>query len=269
MQLNRRDVWSTGWRSRFQAVPMASLCGCAILVMALSVLAGSFRDEQMRFPRVRAANARVRPVVDSIYKALSVNPDSLAVFLRVHKHEREVELWLGHPDTPLRLAKTYRFTAFSGVLGPKRARGDLQIPEGVYHIDRFNPTSSYHLSLGINYPNRSDRIRATGASPGADIFIHGNRVTIGCIPLGDSVIEELYVVCVDAKSAGQLRIPVHMFPCKMLSPRGMILMGKYRRVKPDLYSFWEELKTIYINFQNRHRVPAVQIDRAGRYCMND
>jgi len=246
-----------------------ALYTCVIFIITLSVVAGTFRDEQMRFPRVRKAHANARPLIDSIYDVISVNRDSLRLFIRVHKYEKEVELWLGHPDATMHLAKTYNFTAFSGVLGPKRAEGDLQIPEGVYYIDRFNPSSSYHLSLGINYPNRSDRIRAAGSDPGCDIFIHGNRVTIGCIPIGDGFIEELYTICVDARTAGQLRIPVHIFPCRMLSARGSTVMSNRSKSDQTLHSFWDELKPVYEGFQSNQRVPAVRVDGNGKYYAGD
>lgn len=37
-------------------------------------------------------------------------------------------------------------------VGTKRFEGDGKTPEGVYYIDRFNPDSAYHLSLGVSYP---------------------------------------------------------------------------------------------------------------------
>ncbi len=47
----------------------------------------------------------------------------------------------------------------AGTLGPKTNAGsDYQVPEGFYYINEFNPKSSFHLSLGLNYPNASDRI---------------------------------------------------------------------------------------------------------------
>lgn len=91
--------------------------------------------------------------------------------------------------------KTYRFTASSGKLGPKLREGDRQIPEGVYGIEYLNPNSRYYLSMKITYPNSFDR--QMGAKDGrdnlgGDIFIHGKSITIGCIPVGDEAIEELF-----------------------------------------------------------------------------
>lgn len=34
--------------------------------------------------------------------------------------------------------------------------GDKQVPEGLYKIEGFNPNSSYHLSMKLNYPNAFD-----------------------------------------------------------------------------------------------------------------
>ena len=106
------------------------------------------------------------------------------------KDKRELELWLNG-----RRAKTYKLTAFSGRLGPKRRQGDGQIPEGIYHAVHLNPNSAFHLSIKIDYPNAWDRKwgREEGRGDlGGDIFIHGNQVSIGCLAIGDWNIEELF-----------------------------------------------------------------------------
>lgn len=46
----------------------------------------------------------------------------------------------------------------SGSIGPKRSEGDNQVPEGFYYINEFNSRSNYHLALGLNYPNASDKV---------------------------------------------------------------------------------------------------------------
>ena len=100
------------------------------------------------------------------------------------------------------LIKTYPFTGFSGKLGPKLQEGDRQIPEGIYNISYLNPNSSYHLSMKVSYPNDFDKAMATldrRTNLGGDIMIHGKNGTIGCIPLGDPAIEELFVMVQKAK----------------------------------------------------------------------
>ncbi|THH34667.1 hypothetical protein E4Z66_16985 [Aliishimia ponticola] len=93
--------------------------------------------------------------------------------------------------------------------GPKEFEGDGKTPEGVYLIDRRNPNSSFHLSLGISYPNATDRAHAAsmGKRPGGDIFIHGqpNRLrrrgqmddadwTEGCIAVPNRAMEQIYAM---------------------------------------------------------------------------
>jgi len=92
--------------------------------------------------------------------------------------------------------------------GAKQFEGDGRTPEGSYIIDRRNPNSAFHLSLGISYPNATDVevARAAGKSPGGDIFIHGkatplqmrgNDWTAGCISVSNREIERIYAMVRD------------------------------------------------------------------------
>jgi len=110
------------------------------------------------------------------------------------KHEKLLEVWGEYHGKQIYIT-TYPFTAFSGHLGPKLREGDRQIPEGVYRVGYLNPNSKFHLSININYPNKFDRTMAKKerrTNLGSAIMIHGNNVTVGCIPIGDDKIEELY-----------------------------------------------------------------------------
>ena len=89
--------------------------------------------------------------------------------------------------------------------GHKQFEGDGKTPEGLYRIDRRNPNSDFHLSLGISYPNVKDfaAAKAQGKSPGGDIFIHGQKSrfrkdkpdwTWGCIAVTNDEIEEIYAM---------------------------------------------------------------------------
>lgn len=91
--------------------------------------------------------------------------------------------------------------------GPKQIQGDGRTPEGIYWINRRNPRSQYHLSLGISYPQQDDvaRALAMGQHPGGDIFIHGTPRehreeqdwTAGCIAVSNAQVEELWVMVRD------------------------------------------------------------------------
>lgn len=87
----------------------------------------------------------------------------------------------------------------------KREEGDGRTPEGEYIIDRRNPNSEFHLSIGIDYPNAQDiaKAKAAGVKPGGDIFIHGRPSkyakggrdwTAGCIAVTNKEIEQIYAM---------------------------------------------------------------------------
>ena len=104
-----------------------------------------------------------------------------------------------------KIIKAYRIRLGSSPKGQKEQEGDGRTPEGRYHITHKNPKSNFYLSLGINFPNQSDKKRALkrGLNPGSDIFIHGlgkKNVflhylfdwTEGCIAVTNKEIEEIY-----------------------------------------------------------------------------
>lgn len=118
----------------------------------------------------------------------------------IYKQRRKLYL-LHHED----VVKSFKIGLGGNPIGPKQFEGDGKTPEGSYVIDRRNPNSSYHLSLGISYPNEQDRAHAAslGRRPGGDIFIHGrageNRGkgkdwTAGCIAVRDRQIEKIYTM---------------------------------------------------------------------------
>ena len=135
--------------------------------------------------------------------------------------------------------------------------------EGFYYIDRFNPVSSFHLSLGINYPNSSDRTLCKSGNPGGDIFIHGDCVTIGCIPITDDKIKELYILAVEAKNSGQTNIPVHIFPARLSQTKLVELKKEYK--DPKLFAFWQNLAEGYSYFEENKTLPSFWINKEGSY----
>jgi murein L,D-transpeptidase YafK len=126
----------------------------------------------------------------------------------VNKGARKVYLLNGEG-----ILREYKMDLGFAPLGHKRVEGDGKTPEGLYRIDRRNPNSSFHLSLGISYPNAADRAyaHALGKRPGGEIFIHGEpnsenerkraaRVsdwTAGCIAVRNEEIEEIYAMVRD------------------------------------------------------------------------
>lgn len=120
-------------------------------------------------------------------------------FIVVNKEARR--MYLFHNDDVLR---RYNIDLGFAPAGDKKIEGDGKTPEGQYFIDRRNPNSKFHLSLGISYPNAKDRAEARrlGKSPGGDIFIHGKPKpfardtdwTWGCIAVTNDEMEEIYAM---------------------------------------------------------------------------
>ena len=100
--------------------------------------------------------------------------------------------------------RTYEFELGFAPTEHKQFEGDGRTPEGAYLINRRNPNSRYHLSLGISYPDTDDAAyaRSVGGSPGGEIFIHGTPInflgqddwTWGCIAVTNEEIEEIYAM---------------------------------------------------------------------------
>ena len=121
----------------------------------------------------------------------------------IDKSERN--MWLLHNDEVL---KTYDVDLGRSPSGHKQVEGDGKTPEGDYIIDRRNPNSQYHLSIGISYPNEQDVAfaKAQGNEPGGEIFIHGRSRyrggnygdwTAGCIAVTDREVETIYAMVRD------------------------------------------------------------------------
>ena len=195
---------------------MSRLVIMVLITFICSPQINSFKDNQLKYSRVKQAYKDKKENMLFLLKEKKIDKNKLQIYLRAFKKEQEIELWgKNYSDSKYKLIKTYRICKVSGVLGPKRESGDLQIPEGFYHVSQFNPNSNFYLSLGINYPNKSDAILGTKGNLGNHIFIHGNCVTIGCLPITDDQIKELYLFCVETKNNEQSNIPVTIFPSKL------------------------------------------------------
>ncbi len=228
----------------------------------------SFREQQKKAPRVKISYKEKEQGVKELLAAKNIDPATLNLFIRVFKQEARLELWAKSKNqTQFILLRGYNICSSSGELGPKRKQGDGQVPEGFYHIDRFNPYSNFYLSLGINYPNQSDNKLAEKGNPGGDIFIHGSCVTIGCLPMTDDKIKEIYLIAVEAKSNGQEKIPVHIFPCSLNEDGVQFLAEKYR-TNIELIRFWTNLKSGFDYFEKHKILPKVTVDITGRYIFN-
>lgn len=132
----------------------------------------------------------------------------------IEKAARRMTVW--QSDGPPR---TFHIALGFAPSGDKGRQGDGRTPEGQFRIDRLNRQSSFHLSLGLDYPQKRHReaARKAGVDPGGDIMIHGQPPqvpdgfrakgdwTAGCIALSNAEIEEVF-------AQARIGIPVEIRP---------------------------------------------------------
>ncbi len=231
-----------------------------IFAVALSPVGApaGFAQRQSAAPRVRQARINKQATIEKLFADAGISYPARSLYLRAFKYERQLEVWAADGTGPMKHIVTYPVCSSSGELGPKRRRGDLQVPEGFYTVNRFNAWSNFHLSMGINYPNRSDRRLGYRPNLGGDIFIHGDCVTIGCIPIEDEGIEELYIMALDTFLAAGA-VPMHIFPARM-DEDGMRSLHAVAAANPALRAFWASLRPVYQFFEEHRQLPRIRVD---------
>ena len=228
----------------------------------------TFIEYQKTFPRISEALKRKEDTLMKQFEEKKLQWPARYVYLRSFKYDSQLEVWVkSDKSEKYKLFKTYKVCALAGSLGPKRMQGDYQVPEGFYYINEFNPRSTYHLSLGLNYPNSSDRILGDSLQPGGDIYIHGKCVTTGCIPIMDNQIEELYILAAHAKTQGQDFIPVHIFPVDFKNVRSVNYLNRYLKDFPEYTGMVNELRQAYNYFDKTKKLPVIMTTQKGEYLV--
>jgi murein L,D-transpeptidase YafK len=230
----------------------------------------TFIDYQKSFPRANEALERKEDTLRKQFEALKLTWPAKYIYIRSFKYDSQMEVWVKNEiKDQFQLFKTYKICALAGTLGPKRMEGDYQVPEGFYYINEFNPRSNYYLSLGINYPNSSDKLLSDSLRPGSEIYIHGSCVTVGCIPITDQQIDELYILAAYAKDQGQDFIPVHIFPVRFTRDRSLKYLENLTKDDPALKKFADRMEDAFDYFEKYRQLPVVMIGGKGEYIIND
>jgi murein L,D-transpeptidase YafK len=242
----------------------------ASILLTASVIAQgttkSFIDFQKQFPRISDAITRKEDTLIKQFQEKKLVWPAPYIYIRSFKFDSQLEVWVKYTkQEEYQLFKTYKVCALSGSLGPKRMQGDYQVPEGFYYVNEFNPKSMYHLSLGLNYPNSSDKKLADSLQPGGEIYIHGSCVTTGCIPITNQQIEELYILASHAKNAGQDFIPVHIYPIQYKNTKSVEYLTKFLKDYPEYTNLNVELKRAYAYFEKNHQLPVFLVNKKGEY----
>lgn len=231
---------------------------------------GSFVDYQKTFQKPSESFVRKESLLKKLFELKGLKWPARYLYLRAFKYDSQLEVWAKNSvKDEYKLVKMYKICALAGTLGPKRFEGDYQVPEGFYYINEFNPNSNYYLSLGLNYPNASDKLLGDAARPGGDIYIHGGCATVGCIPIRDDQIDELYVLTASAKGGGLDFIPVHIFPINYNVKKSYEFLAKLTKENASLKRFTDKLEEAFDYFEKYKQLPIIMIRDNGDYAIND
>jgi len=227
--------------------------GIATLVFVLSACVSTVLEVDGKASRPIPATL----VADMSRKSMS---PSAPILVRIFKQESELEVWKRDRSGRFALLKTYPMCRWSGKLGPKKANGDRQAPEGFYHVSTgmLNPNSQYYLSFNLGYPNKLEK--ALGYT-GEALMVHGACSSSGCFALTDEGVAEIYAVGREALKGGQGSFQVQAFPFRMTPSN----MAKNRN-DPN-FAFWRDLKQGYDIFEVTRREPKVSYC-GGRYVFD-
>ncbi|MFD2236650.1 L,D-transpeptidase family protein [Aureimonas populi] len=225
------------------------LAAAACLAISLSALAACQPGDGLG--DLMGANAPLPPKLVQAIKANDMGVNS-PMLVRLFKEESELEVWKQTGDGSYALLKTYPICAWSGKLGPKRAEGDRQAPEGFYNITpaHLNPNSQHHLAVNIGYPNAYDQ--ANGFT-GSHLMIHGSCNSSGCYAMDNHQIEEIYALARHAFQGGQRNFQFQAYPFRM-TPQNMA-----RHSNNSYAPFWRMLKQGYDRFEVTRRPVAVDV----------
>lgn len=236
-----------------------------LVVFSSATARKDFLSEQKKYPRVRQAFQEKGDFISGVLATNQIQENALQILLIAYKSEQILELYAKNKtDQTYTKIANYRVCEQSGELGPKSEEGDGQVPEGFYYIDRYNPASTYYLSLGVNYPNQADRIRSKATRLGGNIFVHGQCVTIGCLPMTDEKIKEIYLYAIQACQNGQKLIPMYIFPFRM-NQNNMQRFEEEYADQPELLAFWKNLKTGYDLFLQTRQELKPRVATNGKY----
>lgn len=235
-------------------MPMRNTLLTAMLALLAALSLAQGREEEARDRRLPGIKTRL--------SQMGLGAGGTQLFIRAFKLDAQVEAWVRDDSTGWMLFRTYPMCAVSGLPGRKMLEGDRQVPEGVYRITEFNDRSQYHMSLKINYPNEADHYWADSARPGGEIYFHGGCATIGCLPLTDPGIEELYTLA----RMSRPHIPVHIFSVRFSSESSWRRLQTYAYVKEDML-FQLQMMNVFDHFERYREIPVVTVDTAGRYIV--
>lgn len=218
-------------------INMKRLLSLTIFILSFNchAMAPKLNWDQAVDKAIKRYGLRVEPRLKSYFSKAKVSYPPSEIALLAFKSERKVELWAKNTNQKWKHIHDYPLTGFSGRLGPKLRENDKQIPEGVYRLVNFNPFSSMHLSMMINYPNNFDKQKGYQdgrRNLGNNIFIHGKNLSVGCLAVGDLAIDQLFIL---ARRVGLDNIQVIIAPNDLRKGKPSTSTFAQPRWLPELY----------------------------------
>jgi murein L,D-transpeptidase YafK len=232
-----------GRRAGLRAVATSAVLACAF------ALAGCYGDDGYQLPA--KAMKELSPEMLALLQKKNMPKDS-PILVRVFKEESEVDVWKQDTTGLYQLLKVYPICRWSGELGPKKAEGDRQAPEGFYSITPglMNPNSNYYLAINMGFPNAFDK--ANGYT-GGFLMIHGDCSSRGCYAMTDEQIGEIYSLARESFLGGQKQFQIQAYPFRM-TPANLAR----HRTNPNM-AFWKMLKEGNDHFEVTHMEPKVDV----------
>jgi murein L,D-transpeptidase YafK len=207
----------------------------------------------------------------------SLNYRDIDILFIAYKSELEFQVWAKkkYSNSAYTLIKSFPITNSTvAKLGPKSKFGDSLTPEGIYSVTFYSSLrwSDFYLAFRISYPNKLDHSRRSywniRGEPGGDINIHGCCISIGCIPLGNPVIEEIFFLTRTNQINGS-NISIMIFPFKFDNKASLNKYYGYFRNKTKILEFWNSLGDCYNYFKTYHKIPEINLNQyTGYYILN-
>jgi murein L,D-transpeptidase YafK len=110
-------------------------------------------------------------------------------------------------------------------------------------------------------------VLSDSVKPGGDIYIHGSCLTVGCIPIQNEQIEELYILAANAKAQGQDFIPVHIFPIRYSNKKSFDSFARITKDNQDVQRFAIKIKEVYDYFEQKKKLPLITVNKKGDYVV--
>lgn len=195
------------------------------------------------------------------------------ILLIAYKKDLKLQIWIKgkNSNSKFLYLSSFKITDSSvAIPGPKSEYGDRLAPEGYYTLEYYPSFrwSDFYLAFRVSYPNEADLIRrrywGISNKSGGDINIHGSCISIGCIPIGNPDMEELFfLIRANQKNGSNINVLLLPFDFKKIGLHDLTEDAYNGNRK--LYAFWQSLEKIDRYFQDTGLIPRLSVDQTTGY----